>query len=299
MRRRTNIFGTTRGVVAASAAGLLLGLAGCGGSESGSPAPAAPLEEPSPANEAATQVELRADGALRVEDSELLLIFENAEKGEEVTSFSNTGTQAFKIDASTAGGGAVMGATGPAGRSAVRLPAWSRNDPENAVVRVRGSGADDPLSPDLAPFTFGADFALDPESFGSSTDDGDNLIQRGLFDASSQYKIQIDRGRVSCRVAGLDGSLIVKLDEKVEPRAWYRVTCTRQGNSVSIDLLKLHGGDHEPATATERGPIGPVVMSGPTPLSVGGKLATDGSVLRSSTDQFNGAVDRVLFRLLR
>lgn len=299
MRRRTSTSGTARGAVAASVATLLLGLAGCGGSDPEGPGHSAPLEEESQTNATASQVELRADGALQVEDSELLLIFENAVKGEEARSFSNNGTQAFRIDVSTAGGGTVLGATGPAGRAAVRLPAWSRNDPENAVVRIRGSGVEDVLSPDLAPFTFGADFALDPDSFGSSTDDGDNLIQRGLFDASSQYKIQIDRGRVSCRVAGLDGSLIVKLDQRIEPRVWYRVSCTRHGSSVTLDLLRLHGGDSEPVTATERGPIGPVVMSGPTPLSVGGKLATDGAVIRSSTDQFNGVLDRVLFRLLR
>jgi hypothetical protein len=227
------------------------------------------------------------------------LTFVDVRPGEVVDSLTNAGDLPVTVDVASLGGGELRGERGPR-RGAVRLPEWDRSDPAYAVLRMRGTGPDDVLSPDERDFTFGADFSLDATSSGTSADNGDNLIQRGLFEGPGQYKIQVDHGKLSCRVSGLEGDVLTRIEERVEPGTWYRARCTRRGDTVTLMMAELLPDFElgEWSLASDTGSIGAVVMPRHTPMSVGGKLATDGSIFPGSTDQLNGVVDRIMYRLL-
>jgi hypothetical protein len=69
-------------------------------------------------------------------------------------------------------------------------------------------GVGRPAQPGSRDFEFGAGFSLDTKSTGDHADNGDNLIQRGLFGDKAQYKIQVDKGKVSCRIKGSGGAQV-------------------------------------------------------------------------------------------
>jgi hypothetical protein len=219
-------------------------------------------------------------------------------KGAPAGSFPNSGWSAVEGETATRGGGQVTAARSPHG-SALRLPRHSAKDPEFAVLKVTSLGDIDPFSPLDRNFRFGADLSMDDVTTGTPLDNGDNVIQRGLFGGSSQYKIQVDGGRLSCRVAGLSGEVLVRVPDRMTPRDWYRVRCTRRDDTVTLQVRKLaRGASHDWTTVSQTGPVGAVIMPSRAPLSIGGKLEGDGTIPRSSTDQFNGRLDSVGFRLL-
>lgn len=230
---------------------------------------------------------------------EVELHFDDLLPGDEAIIIASTGTAAVEVDVSAVGGGTALGARGLDGQ-ALLLPGFVTGEPRYAVVRIRGAGSRDVLSPGEAPFVFGGDFALDRTSTGTGADNGDNLVQRGLFGKSAQYKIQLDGGRPSCRVAGTRGDVTVTMKEQVEPGAWYRARCTRRGHRVTLSVAPIgaDGQVGEAVTLTEQGRTGSVVMASGTPMSVGGKLGADGGVVRVSSDQFNGLVDEIVYDLL-
>ncbi|MFK5581964.1 hypothetical protein [Serinicoccus sp. LYQ131] len=180
------------------------------------------------------------------------------------------------------------------GRPALRLPAYSSSpSPGRAIVRVTPvGGSADPLAPGTRDFVVGADFALDTESQGTEVDGGNNLIQRGLASDESQFKIDIDDRRPLCRVQGSQGVAEVRMTGEVQPERWHRATCSRTGDEVRLTVEVLDDGV---GTALETVTV--EVVTGDlrwdraqTPVSVGGKLAANGEIIRSATDQFNGAV---------
>ncbi|GAA4880113.1 hypothetical protein GCM10025788_19220 [Serinicoccus chungangensis] len=213
--------------------------------------------------------------------------------GSRVTSLVNTGGLPVTADIAS-----VYGATATADRdrwgdAAVRLPApasgWSA---PRAIMRVRHQAqSGDPLAPGSRDFSFGATFKKDQRSSGTTTDNGDNLIQRGLASDPAQYKIEVDGGRVACRVAGDAGAVTVRSTVPVYWHRWYSAECVRDGSTVTLRVTEhLSGGDRVTSSRSS-GSIGSLRWSKTrTPLSVGGKLAADGSVIRSATDQFNGVI---------
>lgn len=233
-------------------------------------------------------------------EGELLLRFSDAAPGAMPRTFLNSGTAALKTEAITWGPGRLDVAQSRAGR-AIRMPAFSETDPGFAILSIVNDTTEDVLSPGDAPFTFGADLMLNKVTTGTVADDGDNVIQRGLFEGSSQYKIQIDDGHPSCRVRGVTGEVIVEGRGQIEPDKWYRLRCTRRDSTVTLQVGEIPGNGEpiEWTGASRSAPMGLVVMPSHTPLSVGGKLAADGTILPSSTDQLNGAVDRVFYTILK
>jgi Laminin G domain len=210
---------------------------------------------------------------------------------------ANSGSAPLRVRRATWGGGRIRQARAPHG-PAVRLPAFRSTDPGFATIRVDNLGAPDRMRPDDGDFAFGASFSLDRISDGSAADNGDNLIQRGLFESPSQYKIQLDKRRVSCLVRGLDGGVVVEGARPVRPERWYRVKCVRRGEGIVLKIAAIDkDGRGRRSITRQRGPIGAVTMPLDTPLSIGGKLAGDGTLRPTSTDQFNGAVARVFLRV--
>jgi len=219
--------------------------------------------------------------------------------GEIVPSVANRGTADLGSEVVTYAGGRITRVEGRDSGYAIRFPEHvGAIDAPAAMLLLRSREDPDPLSPGSRDFSFGADVLLDAESSGTDSDNGDNVIQRGLYDDDAQYKLQLDGGVPSCRLFGTQGAGVVKADEPVAAGEWYRLTCDRNGDVVSLLVEPLDDPDAVPLSTQATASVGAIEVVDSTPLVVGGKVDREGRVVTSSTDQFNGAIDNVSFKLL-
>lgn len=210
---------------------------------------------------------------------------------------TNDGNASVDVEIERAAGGSedsVMDRHGAIG--ALRLPEYSSGF---AAVRLLGATyAGDALNPGTSDFTFGAHVKLDSVNEGATYDNGNNLIQRGLYKDVSQWKIQVDGGRPSCRVKGAAGAVSLSAPSTIQPGRWYAISCTRSAGAVTIEVVDLATG-----VSSERrreGVTGNMTPSSPSvPMSVGAKLRNDGTIITGSSDQFNGVIDNAFLDILR
>ena len=262
---------------AAVAVALLLAVAACGGDE-----------EPGTGKQGADDPPA-AKGAL-------VLDFESGPRaGQPVEAVTNAGTDDADVVVADSESARVESVAGPDGGLAVRFPSYTGAEDAPAAVLVVAGEETGPLSPGDRDFEFGATFVLDPESSGSKVDDGDNLVQRGSFSDPGQFKIQLDEGVPSCRVAGDAGEVFVTAEQPVGPGVWYSVSCAREGSQVRLTVTPYDDAQGEPESFRASGPTGTLTF-GTEPLSVGGKVDPTGKPV-ASADQFNGAVDDVFLRI--
>ena len=173
--------------------------------------------------------------------------------------------------------------------------------PKSAVIRISNATATDLLDPGTDPFSFGADFNLNTlSSTPDSKDNGDNLIQRGLANSATQYKIQIDAGKPSCVLRQGTTTITAKATQVIERGTWYRVVCQRTAaggvTTVSLTVTRLSTGALVPTTPGT-GALLDLSIATTVPMSVGGKLSDTGNVILSATDQFNGRIDNAFLDL--
>ncbi|NHB12636.1 hypothetical protein GWK53_39935 [Burkholderia cepacia] len=93
--------------------------------------------------------------------------------------------------------------------------------------------------------------------------------------------------------------LEVSSPERIDAVHWYGVECVRVGTSLQVVVTRFNddgSGTVTSRTAYGAKPIKIKMASASVPLSVGGKLGADGSVL-IDTDQFNGVVDNVFVQV--
>lgn len=270
---------------------LAIGLSACATGEEESSGPELAPESVAPETVEATQ---EAAESL-VPDNPLvhLRVPAGAREGLSLFSLDQDGTGSVTADIVTLNGGSVVAGEAPGGVPAFRFPAY--DEPalgRRAILRVRNAGDRDVLAPGTSDFEFGAEFRHDKATTGDPTDNGDNLIQRGLFGDGSQYKIDIDKKKPSCRIEGADGAIQVKASRPVEPDTWYAVRCSRRGGRVEL-LVMQYEGDRlvEKTRDEEEGRTGSITSESiEQPMSVGGKLTVVGEVVERASDQFNGAV---------
>ncbi len=276
-------------VVAAAAAfgvGFSLLVAGC----SVGPEPEATSFE--------TAVSTESSPAAGAEESERLRlsVSRDLSAGDTVASsdLAVTGGGEVSVDIVTAGGGELLASRGVAGR-ALRFPAFSSKRVA-AIVSV-SSSTPGWMDPGDRRLTFGVAVRLDAESSGTVADNGDNLLQRGLFDDPAQFKVQADHRQPSCLVRGDEGSVLVKSPVRMEPGAWYRLRCERDDQAVTIRVSLVQDGVVTTVrSTTATGRIGDVVFAETTPISIGGKLDPDGGAA-AATDQLNGRLGRAFVEI--
>ena len=231
---------------------------------------------------------------------QLLLTLDGGKQraGDALRRLRNQGRAAVDVSVVRRDGGRAIRTGGPYAGWALRMPALAAGDnPPRAAIRVLNNGSGDPLSPLARAFAFGADFRLDSDSAGVAKDNGDNLVQRGHHNSAAQYKLQLDRGRVMCRVKGTDGAVTVR-SRPVRRHAWYRARCRRAGPVVELRVWRLaRNGPSFVAANSRRGATGAVRLARGVPLSVAGKLAANGRLPAAGNDQFNGVVDRIVYRV--
>lgn len=270
------------------AAPALLLLAACAGPEVGGERASTPAtQDPSVPDDVTRVLHVDAEGRV-------------GSPNDVVGTVANAVDSALWFSVATAADGRMVLADGPAGAGrALRFPAFSpAGATPAAALLVRPNGTHDPLRPGERDFRFGARFRLDQESDGSDTDDGDNLMQRGVFESDTQYKLQIDRGVPSCLVRGEDGQVLVKATAEVERETWYAVSCTRDGDGVELRVERDDGAEQQ-QVVRDPGRTGSVSPGRKIPLAIGGKVSPRGQVTTSSTDQFNGVVDDVFLEYPR
>lgn len=218
------------------------------------------------------------------------------------TVFTNSGTSGSGVQATAlyANGGVLKVAKGRGtGNLAIVAPAHittATGTPKSAVIRIVNTGTADLLDPGATDFTFGADFTLNTASAtANSKDNGDNLIQRGLANSDTQWKIQIDGGKPSCVLhqKSTGAQIIAKATGQVVRGAWYRAVCARTtvGTTTTVTLTVSRLGTTEVLSAQATGPVIDLSIATSVPMSVGGKLSDAGALILSQTDQFNGRID--------
>ncbi len=226
---------------------------------------------------------------------ELYLDFNSISADSPLSSVKNDGGDKVKINVHTAGGSEkAVAAPGLGEGQAVRFPPYNGGTAPSASILVVAPAGKKSLDPGAQDFSFGASFDLDPTSEGTPLDNGNNLVQRGVYAGPAQFKLQVDSGRPSCRVHGDDGDVTVQAPEPVAPHYWYTVTCTRTDAGLT---LRVRAEDRGPSAGIWRkpGPTGRLSFEG-APLTVGGKVDDAGTPI-DSADQFNGVVDNVFFKI--
>ncbi len=239
------------------------------------------------------------------------LAFGETPAGQVLTTVTNEGTLAADMLQSvvTLNGGTLVAGSAVSGQgSSADFPAFNASGSgRRAVVRVTNAGSVDRLVPGPAQFSFGADVVLDATSASSSsgsTDNGNNVIQRGLYNDAGQFKIQVDARRPSCRVKGASGAVEVRSRASLTPDTqWYRLLCTRTvgspNDTVTLAVTPISGSGALGATVSDSraGPVGRTGFAIGVPLSVGGKLKSNGAINSGSSDQFNGRIDNAVLQI--
>nr|BFE84436.1 hypothetical protein GCM10020093_070370 [Planobispora longispora] len=122
-----------------------------------------------------------------------------------------------------------------------------------------------------------------------------NVWQFGLAGVGhSQWKLQVDHGRPSCRWSDGDRVVLLSAHEyRLTVGRWYRVRCARL-SSVLFQIRVL-----DPATGAAVVPpahavavMGPILPAGLA--TIGGKRVHPGQA-DAQTDQFRGDLDEVYF----
>ncbi|MGL5859127.1 MAG: hypothetical protein ACRC35_12125 [Angustibacter sp.] len=290
-----------------SVTALSIVLAGCGPDQAAGQRPApststAPLGSSSISSTSLNSTAPVSPTSASSRPADLQLDFDDvASPGGFVAKVRNVGSADLIVDVVTAVGGGLRAVSSHrSAKDAVSTPEFTTDGPR-AVLGVSGaprSGGPDPLAPGNRKLTIAADVRLDDGRTSSkgagSSDNGDNVVQRGLFGGRGQYKLQVDGRQASCRVRGDAGEVLVTVERRLKPREWYRLTCTRSGNQVTLRVARYDPGGLIGGQWTEResAPIGSVEFDPAVPLSVGGKL-TDSGRLADQVDQFNGRIDAV------
>lgn len=192
----------------------------------------------------------------------------------EVEPASGSGPSLVVPPAST---GAITVTGGPEGGQAFQFPAQG--------VAVLRSSDPDALNPGDAPIEVSAWVSVRPEEVGQ----GANVVAKGTFD-QPQWKVQADGGIASCRFSDGAGHDVVWKGARphdIADSQWYRLTCTKTAEEVSLTVQRL--GDLPPAPESTPASIGAIAND--RAVTVGGKGTG------SNNDQWRGRIGDVTVRI--
>jgi hypothetical protein len=233
-------------------------------------------------------------GALPGPRGELVLEFDEGltPEGSTLSAPQNSGTAKLRVKVRTVGKGRLEKVQGRSGYAA-RTPAFStKGRPAVAAIMVRPR-AKDSLSPGDRPIRWGADVQLDGAGGTSASDDGANVIQRGLFRDTAQVKLQLDQGVPSCRVQGASGVAVVKAGRPLVPGVWMRVHCQLRNGRLSLTMGEP--GEARPESWEVAAAVGEVSFRRSVPIGIAAKVDGRGRVEASQSDQFNGVLDNLFW----
>jgi len=229
------------------------------------------------------------------EETVLSIDFDAAVEGD-LSGIDNAGTAEVEVEA-VGNVDALSTEEGLDDGLALRFPEYGAPGlPVIATVTAEDPGT---LNPGAKPFVFGGDLMIDERNEGGVVDDGNNVLQHGLFSDTSQYKLQVDRNRASCRIEGSAGAVVVNDEAELEPDVWYHVECRREADEVVLTVESLDPDVTYESEVSLEGETGSVAASTAAPVVIGGKLGVNDEIVTSNTDQFNGALDQVFLTIVR
>lgn len=158
------------------------------------------------------------------------------------------------------------------------------------VLLLEGTGRPTPGAADG--LTFGADVRLDEGATSGAADNGDNVVQRGLYADDDQYKLQVDHRVPSCSVRTPRGRVVLEL-ARPSDAGWWRLRCHYDGVELSGSASRLDG-QQESRSSRTAARLGALSFPATTGVSVGGKVSAKGTLVTTQPDQLNGALDNVL-----
>lgn len=202
------------------------------------------------------------------------------------------------VESLVAGGAKTTYGAGASGAGLV-LPTHAQTKAGQRMILVmRPVSSADPLNPGSRSFDFGADIKLESRSGDNAGDNGDNVLQRGLYGDYSQFKLQVDKRVPSCTVKSGPTRLFVKSKVKLG-NGWHRVGCSYRSGKLSLSVAGITGTTVAAAKVTTvAGTVKPLSFGLKTPVSVGGKFGANGKIVISNPDQFNGVLDNIYLDVL-
>ncbi|MDQ1292941.1 MAG: hypothetical protein QG608_822 [Actinomycetota bacterium] len=173
------------------------------------------------------------------------------------------------------GAGAVTREQRPSGTTtspAVKFPASGAG---TAMLRVEHASR---LNPGTADFTVSTMVKVAT----GEVSPGANLVQKGTFNtAGGQWKLQLDNGVPSCRIAGTSGlSVIVSWGSSIAGTGWKFVECKRRGTVLSINVAN--------GTPVNAAADASMDITNTSDVTIGAKGTG------SNNDQFHGEIDNVV-----
>jgi hypothetical protein len=257
--------------VAAVACALVL--AGC--STSGSPGGA----EKSPSS-----TPVRGPGSLDLGDSFVLLDFDRSDPLEAQAA-------GVALQVRREGDAPLQTVESGDGTRGLAFPSYAAVD-EKRLVLLLGLDQAGPAKPSSGVLRFGADVRLQSGTASGPNDNGDNVVQRGLYSDSDQFKLQVDKRVPSCSVRTPRLRAVASLGQQLGD-GWYRLGCRYDGATVTVSATQMSVEGASPVQVKTDARAGALSFPTSTGVSVGGKVTADGTLVRTQPDQFNGALDNV------
>ncbi|GIG66814.1 hypothetical protein [Phytomonospora endophytica] len=147
-----------------------------------------------------------------------------------------------------------------------------------AILYIRHTAR---LNPESRDFVIAAMIDLTSTERGT----GSNLVQKGHFDTSGgQWKLQVDDGVPSCRIAGSrDGRKVSAMvsGPSIAGLGWVSLRCERSGSSLTISV---DGGD-----PVKAGGNASMNIANDAEVTIGGRVTG-----AADNDQLHGDLDRVM-----
>jgi hypothetical protein len=179
------------------------------------------------------------------------------------------------VEAAEAGGSLVQLPRGDGW--AVHFPGRCYVDPKHCPRAILESGPAGILNPGTRAVRWGASVQM----MGNETSDGGNILQKGLSDSGTQFKLQVDglKGRPSCVVVGAEGKFLALSREPIADGKWHDLACERNNSQL---ILYVDG-----KRIAETPVPAQLSIVNNAPLRLGGKGHG------AYNDQFHGTIDDV------
>jgi hypothetical protein len=165
---------------------------------------------------------------------------------------------------------------------AVHFPGRCHLDPIQCPRAILESGPAGILNPGTRAVRWGASVQM----MVNETSEGGNVLQKGLADSGTQFKLQVDglEGRPSCAVAGAEGKFLALSPIGIADGKWHDLLCERNNSQLTLYV------DGKRAAAVPV-PEGLSIVNN-APLRLGGKGHG------AYNDQFHGTLDDVFVEIV-
>jgi hypothetical protein len=196
-----------------------------------------------------------------------------------VGTVAESSDQLALVESAEAGGSLILMPRGEGW--AIHFPGRCHLDAKRCPRAILESGPAGILNPGTRAARWGASVQM----LVNETSDGGNVLQKGLADSGTQFKLQVDglEGRPSCAVAGAEGKFLALSPIGIADGNWHELICERNKSQLTLYV----DGQRIAETTV---PAGLSIVNN-APLRLGGKGHG------AYNDQFHGTLDDVFVEI--